>query len=33
VKAVNTIFAQLLPAEARKGRAVQVFVAADDDGA
>jgi NADPH-dependent F420 reductase len=34
VKAYNTIFAQLLPAEAREGRApVQVFVAADDEGA
>jgi predicted dinucleotide-binding enzyme len=31
VKAFNTIFAQLLPAEAREGRApVQVFVVADD---
>lgn len=34
VKAYNTIFAQLLPAEAREGREpVQVFVAADDDKA
>lgn len=33
VKAFNTIFAQLLPAEARKDRAVQVFVAGDDEGA
>ena len=33
VKAFNTIFAQLLPAEARKGRAVQVFVAGDDEAA
>jgi len=33
VKAFNTIFAQLLPAEARKGRSVQVFVAGDDDAA
>jgi NADPH-dependent F420 reductase len=34
VKAYNTIFAQLLPAEARAGRApVQVFVAADDEAA
>ena len=34
VKAFNTIFAQLLPAEAREGRApVQVFVAADDGAA
>ena len=30
VKAFNTIFAQLLPAEARNGRTVQVFVAGDD---
>ncbi len=29
VKAFNTIFAQLLPREARQGRAVQVFVAGD----
>jgi predicted dinucleotide-binding enzyme len=28
VKAYNTIFAELLPADARKGWAVQVFVAA-----
>jgi 8-hydroxy-5-deazaflavin:NADPH oxidoreductase len=34
VKAYNTIFAELLPAEAREGRApVQVFVAADDEAA
>ena len=33
VKALNTIFAQLLPAEARKGRTVQVFVAGDDEAA
>lgn len=34
VKAYNTIFAQLLPAEAREGRApVQVFVAGDDESA
>lgn len=33
VKAFNTIFSQLLPAEARTGRAVQVFVAGDDDSA
>lgn len=33
VKAFNTIFAQLLPAEARKGRSVQVFVAGDDEAA
>lgn len=33
VKAFNTIFAQLLPAEARVGREVQVFVAGDDDAA
>jgi predicted dinucleotide-binding enzyme len=34
VKAYNTIFAQLLPMEAREGRdPVQVFVAADDEGA
>lgn len=34
VKAFNTIFAQLLPAEAREGRdPVQVFVAADDEAA
>ena len=34
VKAYNTIFAQLLPAEAREGRApVQVFVAGDDEAA
>jgi NADPH-dependent F420 reductase len=33
VKAYNTFFAQLLPAEARKGRTVQVFVAGDDETA
>jgi hypothetical protein len=34
VKAYNTIFAQLLPAEPREGRApVQVFIAADDGAA
>lgn len=33
VKAFNTIFAQLLPTEARQGRAVQVFVAGNDDAA
>ena len=33
VKAYNTIFAQLLPADARKGRTVQVFVAGDDEAA
>lgn len=33
VKAFNTIFAQLLPAEAREGRSVQVFVAGDDEAA
>ncbi|RXF75335.1 NADPH-dependent F420 reductase [Hansschlegelia zhihuaiae] len=34
VKAFNTIFAELLPAEAREGRdPVQVFVAADDEAA
>jgi 8-hydroxy-5-deazaflavin:NADPH oxidoreductase len=35
VKAWNTIFAQLLPAEAHEGRAlpVQVFIAGDDDEA
>lgn len=33
VKAFNTIFAQLLPAEVREGRAVQVFVAGDDEAA
>jgi NADPH-dependent F420 reductase len=33
VKAFNTIFAQLLPSEARQGRAVQVFVAGDDEAA
>lgn len=34
VKAYNTIFAELLPADAREGRAlVQVFVAGDDEAA
>ena len=33
VKAFNTVFAQLLPAEARIGRTVQVFVAGDDEAA
>jgi len=33
VKAFNTIFAQLLPSEARKDRSLQVFVAADDAAA
>ncbi len=33
VKAFNTIFAQLLPPEARVGRKVQVFVAGDDEAA
>jgi NADPH-dependent F420 reductase len=33
VKAFNTIFAQLLPSEAREGREVQVFVAGDDEAA
>jgi len=33
VKAYSTIFAQLLPTEARKGRTVQVFVAGDDEAA
>jgi 8-hydroxy-5-deazaflavin:NADPH oxidoreductase len=33
VKAYNTIFAELLPADARKGRTVQVFIAGDDEGA
>lgn len=33
VKAFNTIFAQLLPTEARTGSPVQVFVAADDEAA
>ena len=32
VKAFNTIFAELLPTESRKGRKVQVFIAGDDDG-
>jgi 8-hydroxy-5-deazaflavin:NADPH oxidoreductase len=31
VKAFNTIFAELLPAESRKGRKVQVFIAGDDE--
>lgn len=30
VKAFNTIFAQLLPTEARQGKTLQVFVASDD---
>jgi NADPH-dependent F420 reductase len=33
VKAFNTIFAELLPTEARKGRTVQVFIAGDDEAA
>jgi NADPH-dependent F420 reductase len=33
VKAYNTIFAELLPADSRKGRSVQVFVAGDDEAA
>jgi predicted dinucleotide-binding enzyme len=33
VKAFNTIFAELLPTESRKGRKVQVFVASDDEKA
>jgi len=33
VKAFNTIFAQLLPAEARKDKVLQVFVAGDDEAA
>lgn len=33
VKAFNTIFAQLLPTEAREGKTLQVFVATDDAGA
>jgi predicted dinucleotide-binding enzyme len=33
VKAFNTIFAQLLPHEARTGRTLQVFVAGDDAAA
>lgn len=33
VKAFNTIFAQLLPAEARQGKTLQVFVAGDDEAA
>ncbi len=33
VKAFNTIFAQLLPAEAREGKTLQVFVATDDASA
>jgi predicted dinucleotide-binding enzyme len=31
VKAFNTIFAELLPTESRKGRKVQVFIAGDDE--
>jgi predicted dinucleotide-binding enzyme len=31
VKAFNTIFAELLPSETRKGRQVQVFIASDDE--
>ncbi|NTF43668.1 NADPH-dependent F420 reductase [Agrobacterium rhizogenes] len=31
VKAFNTIFATLLPVEARKGKVLQVFVAGDDE--
>ena len=30
VNAFNTIFAELLPTESRKGRKVQVFIAGDD---
>ncbi|NTJ66221.1 NADPH-dependent F420 reductase [Agrobacterium rhizogenes] len=33
IKAFNTIFAQLLPLEARKDKTVQVFVAGDDEKA
>jgi NADPH-dependent F420 reductase len=33
VKAFNTIFAELLPTESRKGRKVQVFIAGDDEAA
>lgn len=33
VKAFNTIFAQLLAPESRQGRAVQVFIAGDDEAA
>jgi len=33
VKAFNTIFAQLLPADARQGKSLQVFVAGDDEAA
>jgi predicted dinucleotide-binding enzyme len=33
VKAFNTIFAELLPTENRKGRKVQVFIAGDDEAA
>lgn len=33
VKAFNTIFAQLLPSEARQGKTLQVFVASDDEAA
>jgi 8-hydroxy-5-deazaflavin:NADPH oxidoreductase len=32
-KAFNTIFAELLPTESRKGRKVQVFIASDDETA
>ncbi len=31
MKAFNTIFAELLPTESRKGRKVQVFIAGDDE--
>jgi len=33
VKAFNTIFAELLPTESRKGRKVQVFIAGNDETA
>ena len=33
VKAFNTIFAEFLPTESRKGRKVQVFIAGDDETA
>lgn len=33
VKAFNTVFAALIPAEARQGKSVQAFVAGDDAGA
>jgi 8-hydroxy-5-deazaflavin:NADPH oxidoreductase len=33
VKAFNTIFGALLPIESRKGKSLQVFVAADDEAA